>query len=116
MRCSAWRTGSSRILRPITLQNGPRPPATWIRLYAATSDERYLNFAVTNWWRTTDYLYDTNEHLFFRDSTYFDKREANGKKVFWSRGNGWVMGGLVRMLQCLPMNSVAATPLSQPSR
>ncbi len=79
------------------------PPA-WIRLYAATADERYLNFAVTNWWRTTDYLYDTNEHLFFRDSTYFKKSEANGQKIFWSRGNGWVMGGLVRMLQYLPMS------------
>jgi rhamnogalacturonyl hydrolase YesR len=79
-------------------------PAAWVRLYAATDDERYLDFAVTNWWRTTDYLYDTNEHLFFRDSTYFDKREANGEKVFWSRGNGWVMAGLVRMLQYLPMN------------
>jgi unsaturated rhamnogalacturonyl hydrolase len=80
------------------------PPA-WVRLYAATADEKYLNFAVTNWWRTTDYLYDTNEHLFFRDSTYFNKREANGKKVFWSRGNGWVLAGLVRTLQFLPMNS-----------
>ncbi|HTA95243.1 MAG TPA: glycoside hydrolase family 88 protein [Verrucomicrobiae bacterium] len=79
-------------------------PPTWLRLYAATGDERYLNFAVTNWWRTTDYLYDKDEHLFFRDSTYFKKTEANGKKVFWSRGNGWVMGGLVRMLQFLPMN------------
>jgi unsaturated rhamnogalacturonyl hydrolase len=79
-------------------------PPTWLRLYAATDDERYLNFAVTNWWRTTDYLYDKDEHLFFRDSTYFKKTEANGKKVFWSRGNGWVMGGLVRMLQFLPMN------------
>jgi rhamnogalacturonyl hydrolase YesR len=79
-------------------------PPTWVRLYAATGDERYLNFAVTNWWRTTDFLYDTNAHLFFRDSTFFDKREANGQKVFWSRGNGWVMGGLVRVLQYLPMN------------
>jgi len=79
------------------------PPA-WARLYYATGDHKYLNFAVTNWWKTTDYLYDTNEHLFFRDSTYFTKREANGKKVFWSRGNGWVMGGLVRMLQYLPTN------------
>jgi rhamnogalacturonyl hydrolase YesR len=77
-------------------------PPTWMRLYAATHDERYLNFAVTNWWRTADYLYDKDEHLFFRDSTYFDKREANGKKVFWSRGNGWVMAGLVRVLQYLP--------------
>ena len=45
-------------------------------------DERYLDFAVTNWWRTTDYLYDKDEHLFFRDSTYFKKREANGAKGF----------------------------------
>lgn len=77
------------------------PPA-WIRLWKATDDPRYLDFAVTNWWRTSDYLYDNDEHLYFRDSTYFQKREANGKKVFWSRGNGWVMGGLVRVLQLLP--------------
>ncbi len=79
-------------------------PPTWVRLYTATGDERYLDFAETNWWRTTDYLYDKDEHLFFRDSTYFDKREANGQKVFWSRGNGWVMAGLVRVLQYLPTN------------
>jgi rhamnogalacturonyl hydrolase YesR len=79
-------------------------PPTWVRLYAATGDEKYLNFAVKEWWCTTDYLYDKDEHLFFRDSTYFKKTEANGKKVFWGRGNGWVMGGLVRTLQYLPMN------------
>lgn len=79
------------------------PPA-WVRLYVATDDERYLDYGVTNWWRTTDFLYDTNEHLFYRDCTYFNKREANGQKVFWGRGNGWVMGGLVRVLQYLPMN------------
>jgi unsaturated rhamnogalacturonyl hydrolase len=79
-------------------------PPVWMQLFAATGDERYLDFAVKNWWRTTDYLYDPVEHLYFRDSTYFDRREANGKKVFWSRGNGWVMAGLVRMLQLLPAN------------
>jgi unsaturated rhamnogalacturonyl hydrolase len=79
-------------------------PPTWMRAYAATGDEKYLDFAVTNWWRTTDFLYDPNEHLFFRDSTYFDKKEANGQKVFWGRGNGWVIAGLVRTLQFLPMN------------
>jgi hypothetical protein len=79
-------------------------PPTWVRLYAATGEKKYLDFAMTNWWRTTDYLYDKDEHLFFRDSTYFKKTEANGKKVFWGRGNGWVMGGLVRVLQYLPTN------------
>ncbi len=79
------------------------PPA-WARLYYATGDEKYLNFMLKEWWRTTDYLYDKDEHLFFRDSTYFKKTEANGKKVFWGRGNGWVMGGLVRLLQYLPTN------------
>lgn len=79
------------------------PPA-WVRLTAATGDARYQDFAVKEWWHTTDYLYDKDEHLFFRDSTYFKKAEANGQKVFWGRGNGWVMGGLVRVLQYLPAN------------
>ncbi|WP_229262831.1 glycoside hydrolase family 88 protein [Duganella radicis] len=77
------------------------PPA-WLRLWAITGDQRYLDFAISEWWVTSDYLYDKEEHLYFRDSNYFDKREANGKKVYWSRGNGWVMGGLVRVLQYLP--------------
>jgi unsaturated rhamnogalacturonyl hydrolase len=79
-------------------------PPVWMQLFAATGEDRYLDYAVKNWWRTTDYLYDPNEHLYFRDSTYFDRRETNGKKIFWSRGNGWVMAGLVRMLQLLPAN------------
>jgi len=88
------------------------PPA-WIRLWAATSDKRHLDFAVTNWWITSDYLYDTKEQLYFRDSTYFEKREANGAKIFWSRGNGWVMGGLVRMLQYLPKDHPDRTRFEQ---
>ena len=79
-------------------------PPTWIRLHAVTGDPRYLDFAVTNWWRTSDHLYDASEHLYFRDNSYFTKRESNGAKVFWSRGNGWVMAGLVRMLEFLPPN------------
>jgi rhamnogalacturonyl hydrolase YesR len=79
------------------------PPA-WLRVASATSDDRYLNFAMSNWWKTTDFLYDKEEHLYFRDSTFFDKREANGKKVFWCRGNGWVLAAMPRVLQYLPAN------------
>lgn len=51
---------------------------------------------------TYDYLFDKEENLFYRDWHYFDKREANGQKVFWGRGNGWFLGGLVEILKELP--------------
>jgi unsaturated rhamnogalacturonyl hydrolase len=77
------------------------PPAL-ARLHVATGDKRYLDFMTREWWITTDFLYDRDEHLYFRDSTYFNRREANGRKVFWSRGNGWVMAGTARVLDYLP--------------
>jgi rhamnogalacturonyl hydrolase YesR len=77
-------------------------PAVWVRLYNATGDQRYLDFMGREWRATSDFLYDKEERLFFRDSRYFTQREANGKKVFWSRGNGWVIAGLARVLQNLP--------------
>jgi unsaturated rhamnogalacturonyl hydrolase len=76
------------------------PPA-WARLYKATGDEKYLDYMNHHWWLTSQYLYDPAEHLYFRDASFIAKHEANGKKVFWSRGNGWVIGGLVRVLQYL---------------
>src|SRR5690606_29602915 len=42
------------------------------------------------------------EHLYYRDSRYFHQKEKNGEKVFWSRGNGWVMGGLAKVLENMP--------------
>ena len=60
---------------------------------AATGNRAYLDFMIEKWWMTTAYLYDPSEHLFFRDSTYFKRTESNGRKVFWSRGNGWVLAG-----------------------
>lgn len=79
-------------------------PAGLAMLSTATGDRRYLDMADSLWWKTTDYLFDNSEQLYFRDSRYFGQHEANGKKVFWSRGNGWVMGGLVRMLDNMPAN------------
>ena len=38
----------------------------------------------------------------FCQTMFFDRREPNGRKVFWSRGNGWVLAGLARVLQYLP--------------
>ena len=77
-------------------------PPLWARMFAATHEQRYLEFMDREWKATSDKLYDPAERLYFRDSTYFEKREANGKKVFWSRGNGWVLAGLARVLEVMP--------------
>jgi unsaturated rhamnogalacturonyl hydrolase len=77
------------------------PPAL-AAVTTVTGDRKYLDLANRLWWKTTDYLYDTTEHLYFRDSRFFDQREPNGKKVFWSRGNGWVFAGIARVLNELP--------------
>ena len=51
---------------------------------------------------------DEEEQLFARDMRYVwqgtdeDSKEPNGKKVFWSRGNGWVLGGLSLILDDMP--------------
>jgi rhamnogalacturonyl hydrolase YesR len=77
------------------------PPA-WARLAKVTGNIKYLDSANARWWVTSQYLYDTKEHLFYRDSRYFTKHEPNGEKVFWARGNGWVLAGLARMMEYLP--------------
>jgi rhamnogalacturonyl hydrolase YesR len=42
--------------------------------------------------------------LYYRDTTFIGKRTPNGKKVLWSRGNGWVFAGIARILEYLPKN------------
>lgn len=73
-------------------------------LSTATGNPAYLKKADTLWWKTSDYLYNKKVQLYFRDSTFFTKRESNGAEVFWSRGNGWVMGGLARVMDNMPVN------------
>lgn len=73
-------------------------------LSEALNTPKYLNKSIELWWKSSAYLYDENEKLFYRDSRYFDKREQNGAKVFWSRGNGWVLAGLARLLSTTPSN------------
>jgi rhamnogalacturonyl hydrolase YesR len=77
-------------------------PASLAALSAVTKDASYLRLEDSLFWRTYDYLYDKQENLYYRDSRFFTEKEANGAKKFWSRGNGWVMAGLARLLQNMP--------------
>ncbi|WP_218029223.1 glycoside hydrolase family 88/105 protein [Segetibacter aerophilus] len=85
-------------------------PPTLAKLGVTLKDPSYFTFNDSLFRQTYDLLYNKNEHLFARDASYLinqqgeGKREKNGKLVFWSRGNGWVMGGLVRLLDELPKN------------
>ena len=77
-------------------------PGVYTRLYTLTGNRKYMHFADSEFRATYNHLYDKNEDLFYRDSRYIGQKEANGKKIFWGRGNGWVLGGLVEILKELP--------------
>jgi len=77
-------------------------PPVLTRLYTITGDRKYLDFMDHEWWITAGLLYDPGVHLFARDATFLGKHQANGQGLFWSRGNGWVMAGLVRVLAEMP--------------
>ena len=85
-------------------------PPTLARLSKATGDKKYLDLMNTLWQDTTEHLYDKGEGLYYRDERFKIKPDGSGrrtkssKKVFWSRGNGWVIGGLVRVLEYMPKN------------
>lgn len=100
-------------------------PPLFAMLYQHTGDEKFVEWMDASYWDTSEALYDEDERLFYRDITFKKghktgsigeshpayerlatsaekQTSANGKKVFWSRGNGWAFGGLVRILTYLP--------------
>jgi len=107
---------TGRFAYQMTLKDDPAKPIWWwcdalfmapptlARIYKVTGKREYLDFMDREWWITSKLLYDPQEHLYFRDATYLDRHEANGRKLFWSRGNGWVMGGIARVLDYMPEN------------
>lgn len=80
-------------------------PPGWLELTRQTGDRRYADFALSEFWATTNFLYDPKERLYYRDSRFFDRRDPAGRKLFWARGNGWVFAGLARMIPLLPKGS-----------
>ena len=100
-------------------------PPLFALLYQHTGDEKFVEWMDACYWDTSEELYDGDEGLFYRDITFKKGAQTdpvdeshpdherlatspekqtskNGEKVFWSRGNGWAFGGLVRILTYLP--------------
>lgn len=77
-------------------------PPVWARLAKVTGEQKYLDFMDKEYHASYDLLWDEEEQLFWRDTSYLSKREKNGEKLFWARGNGWVFGGLALMIPDFP--------------
>ncbi|WP_257285187.1 glycoside hydrolase family 105 protein [Endozoicomonas sp. SESOKO1] len=83
------------------------PPA-FAMLTELTGEPKYLDAMNTLWWDSVDHLLDPETGLFFRDKRYIpdgqggELREENGEKVFWGRGNGWVVSAICRVLDHMP--------------
>lgn len=77
-------------------------PTSFARMSKETGDQRYLKYADEMYWITTDYLYSDEDSLMFRDDRYFEKKSDNNTKIFWGRGNGWVIASISRMLDLMP--------------
>jgi unsaturated rhamnogalacturonyl hydrolase len=114
-RNPAWAADTKKILDQLVVRpDDPKKDLWWwcdalfmappvlARMYVITGDRKYLDFMDHEWDITTAHLYNPTYHLYFRDSRYFTQTEKNGKPLFWSRGNGWVVGALVKILEVLP--------------
>ncbi|TNJ45848.1 glycoside hydrolase family 88 protein [Tamlana fucoidanivorans] len=77
-------------------------PPTFAKYAEVTGETKYLDKMDELWEITHNYLFDTTENLYYRDDRFFEKESKNRKKVFWSRGNGWVLGGLVKVMEAMP--------------
>lgn len=79
-------------------------PPVLAKLANITGDEKYTDFMLKEFKATTAHLYDADEDLYYRDNSYIGKLDQ-GHKTFWSRGNGWVFGGLTIIMEEYPKDS-----------
>ncbi|RYZ07581.1 MAG: glycoside hydrolase family 88 protein [Myxococcales bacterium] len=81
---------------------------SWAREGVSSGDAKYLEKMHALYRHTKRVegggLYDEASHLWWRDAQWKPGRALtpSGKNVFWSRGNGWVLAALVRVLDRLP--------------
>jgi len=82
---------------------------TLARLGRITGDTNYFQQLILMYddMKTRLGLYDAASGLWFRDGSYLypAKQTSGGNKVFWARGNGWVIGGLARVIEQMPTNA-----------
>jgi rhamnogalacturonyl hydrolase YesR len=71
-------------------------------LAKATGDRKYVDWMNGFFWDVHAEIFDEQAGLFYRDKRFIGQTTASGKKVLWSRGNGWAFASLPRILTYLP--------------
>lgn len=72
-------------------------------------DDRYFDYMYKMYTFSKDEegggLYNTADKLWWRDKDFVPPyKEPNGEDCYWSRGNGWVVAALARVLTLIPEN------------
>jgi unsaturated rhamnogalacturonyl hydrolase len=75
-------------------------PAAMARTAQVLGLPAYVELMHTMYWDSKAFLYDPVQRLFWRDSTF------RNTTTYWSRGNGWVVAGIPRILDALPANDL----------
>jgi len=81
------------------------------KLGVLTKDNRYFErmYQMYNYSKTVEGgsgLYNPQDQLWWRDKDFVPPyQEPNGEDCYWSRGNGWVVAAMVRVLDILPKDA-----------
>lgn len=82
-------------------------------LTQVTKDNKYIEDAYRAYLKARNILWDEEDNLWYRDarfvfgSGHVDSVTPAGKKVFWSRGNGWAFAGIAKALENMDQKSEA---------
>ncbi|MFT4204035.1 MAG: glycoside hydrolase family 88 protein [Chitinophagaceae bacterium] len=74
-------------------------------------DTLYYNYMYRMYRHTRDVeaggLFNAKDGIWWRDKDFVPPyKEPNGQYCYWSRGNGWVVAALVRVLETIPKNEM----------
>jgi rhamnogalacturonyl hydrolase YesR len=79
------------------------PPA--ITLYCQAANQTAYLDSLKSWWGlVADSLYNKTYKFYYRDGGFIPPKNVcpNGKPMFWSCGEAWVIGGMARILDHMP--------------
>ena len=76
----------------------------YMQMSKATGQSIYSEYGNRMFWEVKTNLFDVEEKLFYRDKKAKKEITDNGKKEIWSRGNGWAIASIPRILNNITEN------------